>query len=239
MSLGDWLIAKRSGLRRRLPFVRPTITTRTDLLNLLVRRRHYRSYLEIGVRAASENLDRVRAPIRDGVDPAPTEPIAYQMTSDAFFAGPGKDKTYDLVFIDGLHIADQVLRDVENSLRVLAPGGALVIHDCNPQVEATQLEQQPPQGAWHGTVWKAWVELRCTRPDLRMYVVDVSQGCGVIERGEQDLLNAPPVLDWAYLQENRTEALNLVSVDDFIALVTTQGKSNWRGRWTRKNERRV
>jgi len=225
-------------LRRRLPFVRPIITTRTDLLNLLVRRRHYRRYLEIGVRNASENLDRVRAPIRDGVDPAPEQPVAYQMTSDAFFAGPGKNKTYDLVFIDGLHIADQVLRDVENSLRVLAPGGALVIHDCNPRAEATQLEQQPSRGLWHGTVWKAWVELRSTRPDLQMYVVDVAQGCGVIEQGEQELLDPPRVLDWAYLQENRAEALNLVSVDAFIDRLTKRDESNRRGSWRRKKATR-
>ena len=42
-------------------------------------------------------------------------------------------RRYDLVFVDGLHIADQVERDIVNSLAALAPGGMVVLHDCNPK----------------------------------------------------------------------------------------------------------
>jgi hypothetical protein len=80
--------------------------TRTDLLNHLIATRGYRDYLEIGVRDRRHNFDKVRAPgIKHGVDPDPRRPISHVMTSDAFFAQTSS-VVYDLVFIDGLHIAE-------------------------------------------------------------------------------------------------------------------------------------
>ncbi len=46
------------------------------------------------------------------------------MTSDDFFRqyqGP----PFDLIFIDGLHLSEQVLTDVRNSLDWLSPGEVL------------------------------------------------------------------------------------------------------------------
>ena len=63
------------------------------------------------------------------------------MPSDEFFANraAASDRTpYDLVFIDGLHVADQVERDIVNSLLNLAPAGTIVLHDCNPTTESAR-----------------------------------------------------------------------------------------------------
>ena len=45
------------------------------------------------------------------------------MTSDAFFAT--NKESFDFIFIDGLHEANQVFRDAMNSLEWLNPGKAI------------------------------------------------------------------------------------------------------------------
>jgi len=209
-----------------LSFLRPrgSLRTRTSLLNHLVATRGYQRYLEIGVRDPRHNFHRVRAQIKDSVDPAPRRRVKFEMTSDAFFADRSTradDAPYDLVFIDGLHLAEQVERDVANALQFLAPGGTIVLHDCNPIAESAQIDVYDRGTHWNGTVWKAWVKLRATRHDLSMCVIDIDEGCGVIQRGSQPLIMLPS-LDYAamtyyLLVARRQELLNLISVERFLA----------------------
>lgn len=202
------------------------IKTRTDLLNYLVGVFGYRDYLEIGVRDRRHNFDKIRVTgVAHGCDPAPRRAISHTMTSDAFFAERTSTSgaPYDLVLVDGLHVAEQVERDVDNALAHLTPNGSVVLHDCNPQTEAAQVEDYKYGEHWNGNVWKAWVKLRATRPDLAMWVVDIDEGCGVIRRGTQATISVPSVafadLDYAYLTRERRAALNLVSVADFQAAI--------------------
>jgi predicted O-methyltransferase YrrM len=54
------------------------------------------------------------------------------MLADSAWALPVLDdlgSMFDLIFIDGDHRRESVRRDVENSLKILAPGGAIVCHD--------------------------------------------------------------------------------------------------------------
>ena len=196
--------------------------TRTDLLNHLVSIRGYRRYLEIGVRDPRHNFNHVRVPFKHSVDPEPRRPVTHRQTSDAFFAERADRTPYDLVFIDGLHLAEQVERDVINSLDALSPDGTIVLHDCNPVTEAAAIERYEPGAHWNGTVWKAWVKLRATRGDLAMWIVDIDEGCGVIRRGQQALYPLPTLdytkLDYSFLDRHRREALNLISMDEFLAL---------------------
>ena len=127
------------------------------------------------------------------------------------------------MFIDGLHVADQVERDVENGLANLSADGTVVLHDCNPATESAQVEEYAYGEPWNGTVWKAWVKLRATRPDLSMWCVDIDEGCGVIRRGSQQLFSLPSpdpaALDYPFLVANRREALNLISADEFLKVI--------------------
>jgi hypothetical protein len=194
------------------------IRTRTDVINHLVRLNGYRRYLEVGVRRPEQNFARVRAAEKEGVDPAPLGPITHTMTSDEFFASRSDDaQDYDIVLIDGLHLEEQVLRDVEGALANLSPSGTVVLHDCNPPDEHAQLEEYDGTSTWNGTVWKAWAKLRMSRPDLAMFVVDTDWGVGVITRGEQETV--APVTDeeltFDYLDANRAALLNLVAPEDF------------------------
>ena len=126
---------------------------------------------------------------------------------------------FDLIFLDGLHEESQVLRDIHNSLTHLAPGGWIVVPDCNPPAEVYQRRDiRIPR--WCGTSWKAWARLRCTRPDLEMLVIDTDRGIGLIRRGSQSTFSGQiDRFDWQFLDDNRIRLLNLVPADSFNALV--------------------
>jgi hypothetical protein len=196
-------------LRRSLP-----IHTRTDLLNYLAMTIAAGRYLEIGVSDPYANFDRVRIRVKHGVDPSPRRPLAYEMTSDEFFAKLASDCCYDLIFVDGLHIAEQAERDILNALGHLSSEGMIVVHDCNPQSDQEQREEYDGTAIWSGTTWKAWVKLRATRPDLTMRVVDIDHGCGIIQRGSQHLARVPSVryddLSYSLLDGQRADVLNLI-----------------------------
>jgi hypothetical protein len=72
-----------------------------------------KSYLEIGV-SGGENFQKIRCENKVGVDPEPTSPATIFLPSDDFFKQ--NKETFDVIFIDGLHHSDQVLRDINNSL---------------------------------------------------------------------------------------------------------------------------
>lgn len=191
---------------------------RVSLINYLIAKNGYRRYLEIGV-AAGATLAAVQAAHKDGVDPAGN--CNHVMTSDAFFAEAREShrEPYDLIYIDGLHVAEQVMRDVDNALDFLTERGTIVLHDCNPPTEAHQTERNNG-GDWNGTVWQAVARLRCERDDLSIVVVDTDWGLGIVRRGAQELFrtkDANPVTDYAFLKEHRVGLLNLISEDDFLA----------------------
>lgn len=194
---------------------------RSAILNTLVEKYGYQSYLEIGQGNRDQNLDWIQCRIKIGVDPAPNLNAAYRMTSDEFFAL--NNDRFDLVFIDGLHHADQAERDFVNALDALNDNGTIVVHDCNPTSEEWQLVPPPKKArAWTGDVWKAWVKWRASRPDLTMYVVDVDFGCGVIRRGRQETPDIPESPTYDQLDKNRVRWLNLVSVEDFLKSLKDQ-----------------
>lgn len=183
--------------------------TRNRVIQHLINTHGYTSYLELGVEFR-QTFDKILCPKKVGVEPE-HEVGVLKMTSDEFFL-QNTDK-FDLIFIDGLHEREQVVRDVENALLALNEKGVIVMHDCNPTTEAMQKVPRE-QNEWTGDVWKAFVQMR-ERPDLSMYVVDTDYGCGVIEKGNQEPLRAGE-LTYERFKEYKKEWLNLISVDEFL-----------------------
>ncbi len=204
------------GLRDHKPDkVAPQRPNRTDIINSLINRFDFKTYLEIGV-ADGKNYNKVEAAAKVGVDPNSAMEIANKISSDSFFASLDPETEFDLIFVDGLHEEKQVLRDIHNSLKHLARGGFIVVHDCNPLVEAQQLPG-PCLQEWCGTVWKAWARLRCTRRDLEMFVIDSDWGVGVIRRGNQELFQGEiEQFDWRFFDSSRDSLLNLISPETFF-----------------------
>jgi hypothetical protein len=189
---------------------------RTDIINHLIKKNNYKRYLEIGVRDPESNLNLIDVEHKDGVDPAGR--CNYPMTSDDFFEQLDENVTYDIIFIDGLHLDYQVEKDITNSLKHLSEGGTIVMHDCSPIKEEHQVEEYVVGTTWNGTTWKAYVKFRMTDENLTMFVVDTDHGVGVITKGKQTLYPKSDILDFKLLDENRKEILNLITPEQFLNL---------------------
>ena len=129
--------------------------SRTDLINYLRNRHQFNSYLEIGC-GFNENYMNATTifDIAHCVDPYVGG--THRMTSDDFFEGLIQYKVnyapkqpYEIIFIDGLHSAEQVVLDVENSLKYFDLTASntntnqdddriIMLHDCNPRGELYQ-----------------------------------------------------------------------------------------------------
>jgi hypothetical protein len=199
---------------------------RWDIINYLIKQNGYKSYLEIGV-AGGMCFRRISAQTKVGVDPLPSVEVIVRLTSDEFFASD--TRTWDIIFIDGLHEEHQVDKDIVNSLGHLNPGGTIVLHDCHPMKESQQVASykewkryDPKQKGWMGTVWRSFVKLRATRNDLECYVVDTDCGCGVVKKASGvTLINIPDPLTYEDFSKNTKDWLNLVTANEFI---TKEGK---------------
>ena len=72
------------------------------------------------------------------------------LTSDEFFEQ--NTEVFDVIFIDGLHLSEQVYRDITNSLSCLSENGYIICHDMNPMEEIIQRYPQPiANSAWNAT----------------------------------------------------------------------------------------
>lgn len=186
--------------------------TRLDILNQLVMKIKAQSYLEIGVENGYTFLN-IDVETKIGVDPDTQSKANVFKTSNSFFAT--NNDTFDLIFIDGLHHADQVEEDIYNSLKILNHNGYIVCHDMLPTTKEMQTIPRI-QNEWTGDCWKAWVKIRSLRNDLTMYVVDTDFGCGIIQKGRQDLLHIhDSELYYKNFCSNKKQWMNIISINEF------------------------
>jgi len=142
-------------------------------------------YFEIGVdTGTSLALSRC---VSIGVDPAfeVTSAIAapaklFREKSDDFFANSGRcahlfRSRIDLAFVDGMHLAEYVVRDLINTERWMSPDGVVVVDDVFPeQVEMADRDRR--FNAWCGDVYEIIPILRRYRPDLDIRVYNAFIG---------------------------------------------------------------
>ena len=101
--------------------------------------------------------------------------MLFQTTSDDFFErwDPTAllQSPIDLVFLDGLHEAETLLRDFANVEKHCKRNSIICMHDCLPMNnEMTQRENTG--GLWTGDVWKVVPILKAFRKDLQMHCFD-------------------------------------------------------------------
>lgn len=204
---------------------------RISIINDLITKYNFKSYLEIGVRNTFECFDLINCELKDSVDPGfenPINNVTYKFTSDDFFkelnnGSLDKDSNYkwDIIFIDGLHLSYQVERDITNSLNHLSENGIIVVHDCNPPTlhharEDYSNHDTSALGLWNGTVWKTFYKYRCNNSDLDMCVVDCDWGVGLIKRGSQKLCDDKnEYYEFSIFNKNRKSSLNLINTERF------------------------
>ncbi len=159
---------------------------RISIVNLLLSGNAGGDYLEIGC-ASNLLFDSVMAKHKTGVDPVSGG--THRQTSDDFFVA-NPDARFDVVFIDGLHLYDQVRRDLVNSLKCVRKGGWIALHDMLPRdwIE----EHVPPlsTAGWTGDGWKVAFELMAS-PDVDFRLLAIDHGVGVM----RVLSDQPKLLD--------------------------------------------
>lgn len=206
------------------------------------------SYLEIGVEYPDSCFNRIRASHKTSVDPQKVKEgvhIDYHMTSDEFFTKLHKfetefkpDKIWDIIFIDGLHLADQVYRDIQNS--VLHCGGFVVLHDCAPpnfwNAHSDYEFFKKNQHEWNGSTWKAFYKYR-TETNKKTYTINTDYGVGVIEIKNQgpSIRHDNPWFEYGMMKSNMKKYLGLVSIDEFRKMHSNKNDFDW-WNWRFENE---
>lgn len=188
------------------------------------------SYLEIGVRNPNDNFNHVVADNKYSVDPGiefEENPVDFQMTSDEFFEKLSGNAIlpegikFNVIFIDGLHLADQVDQDIKNSIKHLEEGGFIVLHDCNPPTEwharETYSYHKTPAGSyWNGTTWKAFLKWRFD-PSVNSCCVDCDLGVGVLSKDRLIGSSIEPTnqfFEYSKFDKHRKKYLNLIDFDE-------------------------
>lgn len=193
--------------------------TTADIVNRFICTRAYRSCLEIGTRGS--HLGDVHCARRVCASPADARGVDVRMSSDDFFASTRE--TFDVIIVDGVHRCGQVLRDIDNALKALNPGGIVVVRNCLPSDEH-MASPEPHSGAWCGDVYRAAAWHFAGSPYL-CYTVDADYGCGIVDTAcAADRARIPPFgdpesLTYAEFDRDRKSLLHVVGAQDVPAMV--------------------
>ncbi|MFM9108943.1 MAG: class I SAM-dependent methyltransferase [Chloroflexota bacterium] len=193
-------------------------------------------YLEIGVNAGGSlrlarrraiAIDRNFRPLQPDLRERPGFSF-HEQTSDDFFRDhrPEEvlgDRRVDFAFIDGLHEAGQVLRDVVNVERWSHPWTIVALHDCwarDPEI-ASRVRQRP---GWAGDAWRVVPFLQRHRPDLDLLVLDAPP-TGLVLIGGMNA-DAPDVLPLASELMDPPDLSHDEQVREFIAFRDRQSAAD-------------
>ena len=188
---------------------------RTELINHFIKKYDYKKYLEIGVFNPYRNFNKINIEYKIGIDPDSKTNPSIVTTSDNFFKY-NKSK-FDIIFIDGLHIKEQVIRDILNSLKFLTINGTIILHDCNPKDEISQKVPKETDH-WNGNVWEAFVYIRTHYNGLNCFVIDTDEGCGIIQKNDNyKRIHIKEKINYNNFDKYKKKWLNLISIEDFLS----------------------
>ena len=191
--------------------------SRIEVVQKIVDLKEYKSYLEIGT-FNDELFSKIVCKKKIGVDPYSGGNI--RMSSDSFFLQ--NKESFDCIFIDGLHHYKQILKDIDNSLKILNANGVILIHDCLPKSLDAQAVPRT-ESDWNGDVWKACVSKRVLN-NLDSYTCYADHGIGVIlKRQNRNLLNLQinnfKKLRYNDFFLNHKRYMNIVEFSDLIKVI--------------------
>lgn len=180
----------------------------TQILQYLIDTRGLSSYCEIGLQNSKNNFDKIKCKTKVSVDPDPNALAMYKCTSDDFFIT--NNRQFSIIFIDGLHTADQVKRDFENSLRCLNDNGFIVIHDTCPDEEKyTTVPRETRK--WYGNVWMFAVSLN-NYTGIDFVTLDIDCGITIVWKNgnEYKYSNSFSGCTFGYFQSEKNKLLNII-----------------------------
>ncbi len=197
---------------KKLNFEFPRDYSRLDMINYFIKKNDYKSYLEIGC-DKNQIFSQITLSKKIGVDPYSGGNV--RKTSDDFFKE--NVEKFDLIFIDGLHVYEQVKKDIINSINFLNKEGVILVHDCLPDTIGKQAVPRYKM-QWNGDVWKAIVDLR-QRDDLEIHTCFVDQGIGIIKKQINSSIlkinKKTQDLKFSDFYHNHKEYLRIINLDEF------------------------
>ena len=98
----------------------------------------------------------------------------FKTTSDEFFKKYNVqdyiENSFDLGYIDGMHLFEYALRDFINLEKVSSKSSVIIVDDVIPRTEA-EANRKPTGGSWTGDVWKMISCLAEYRQDLASQMI--------------------------------------------------------------------
>ncbi len=185
---------------------------RWDLIDHLNNKYNFSTYLEIGCND-DELFSRITIKNKIGIDPVIGGNM--KITSDNFFL---QNKImFDCVFIDGLHVYDQVKKDILNSSKFLNQNGFILVHDCLPRSLSRQAVPRY-RLTWNGDVWKAIVDLR-RNPELEIFTCLADEGISIIQnKKNSNILNLDKKISNLKFKDfyyNHKEYMRIINFEEF------------------------
>ena len=96
------------------------IMNKIDIINFIINHLSYETYLEIGIRNPNDNFNKIICKRKYGVDVKKVighnGVQMWKKTSDQLFSYLPIHHKFDLIFIDGDHRCEQVMKDIFNSI---------------------------------------------------------------------------------------------------------------------------
>ena len=187
------------------------------------------TYVEIGVHSGTSLAIARSETFCVGIDPEPqaesfpANSRLFRLTSREFFS------RYDLrhvlggraagfALIDGLHRFEQVLEDLHNLERFMAPGGMVAVHDTIPLDRETSARERTTE-FYTGDVWKVVAWLHRYRPEVEMVTVTTAPSGLTLIRGldaerrpsaPDDSISTFARLEFDYFELHRNEFLRTI-----------------------------
>lgn len=175
---------------------------RPEVINAFAQRFGLKRYLEIGVEAGvtfNEILINQKVAVDPdfSIDTTNLTGQTFAKSSDDWFdAFPGA--TFDCIFIDGLHLAEQALRDVLRGLNRLSSGGVMLIDDCLPSDSFAAMRSinacheykeynNWPDRDWMGDVYKVVIFLHDFCEQFQYSYITDSMGIVAVWRNQRPI----------------------------------------------------
>ncbi len=165
---------------------------KTELINYFINLRNYGHYLEITVHNEKENFIHIRCADKKNITSGSVN--NFEATND------NNNDKFDLIFIDGVHTEEQVLKDINYAQQKLSKHGVIILHDCMPPDAWHQrdIEEFHAGENWNGTVWKAALRV-FNESFFKCTLLDMDWGCGIIDTNQSQLpvqINLPAKLNY-------------------------------------------
>lgn len=147
-----------------------------EIINRIIQEVDGKHYLEIGY-GNGANFNKIICKGKLATDPNVANPSGNiaNLSSDEYFQLVANE--YDVVFIDGLHHADQVRKDIVNAMKCNAK--AIILHDTIPYSKEMQ-EVPRNTKVWTGDCWRAAVGFIQSYPDVKVETYRADFGLTVI-----------------------------------------------------------